>query len=215
MDRLRTKLTNVLLATSVVEEGVDVAACSFVVAFDHMKSTKAYVQMKGRARQKNAKFIVFQNVTPDANIQHIDLRAAQSTSVRVKNFLRSRKRCTSPYFERALNTFLHQEKTSDIEMVSLQLGEYRTKYAFVNISSAKDLFFRYVLSIPNGDYFSGTQDSLPYLPFFERETLILPSHLPSSIRYINLPHTYHNRGIKEKQNMLSFMACVRLHRLGL
>lgn len=50
LDGLRTKRTNVLIATSVVEEGVDVDACSFVIVFDHLKSTKAYVQMKGRAR---------------------------------------------------------------------------------------------------------------------------------------------------------------------
>jgi superfamily II DNA or RNA helicase len=47
LDGLRTKRTNVLIATSVVEEGVDVDACSFVIVFDHIKSTKAYVQMKG------------------------------------------------------------------------------------------------------------------------------------------------------------------------
>ena len=49
LDGLRTKRTNVLIATSVVEEGVDVDACSFVIVFDHLRSTKAYIQMKGRA----------------------------------------------------------------------------------------------------------------------------------------------------------------------
>lgn len=50
LDALKTKRTNVLFATSVVEEGVDISSCSFVIAFDSIKTTKAYVQMKGRAR---------------------------------------------------------------------------------------------------------------------------------------------------------------------
>lgn len=51
LDGLRNKKTNVLIATSVVEEGVDVEACAFVISFDNIKSTKAYVQMKGRGKK--------------------------------------------------------------------------------------------------------------------------------------------------------------------
>lgn len=51
---LRSRKTNVLMATSVVEEGVDVEACSFVVSFDQIKTVKSYIQMKGRARQQVA-----------------------------------------------------------------------------------------------------------------------------------------------------------------
>ncbi len=45
LDRLRNKEKNVLFATSVVEEGVDVESCSFVIAFDSIKTTKSYVQV--------------------------------------------------------------------------------------------------------------------------------------------------------------------------
>ena len=37
INKLRTRETNVLIATSVVEEGVDVEACSFIISFDRMK----------------------------------------------------------------------------------------------------------------------------------------------------------------------------------
>jgi hypothetical protein len=45
MRKLRKKEINVLFATSVVEEGVDVQACSFVVVFDSLKSAKSYIQV--------------------------------------------------------------------------------------------------------------------------------------------------------------------------
>ena len=49
---------NVLVATSVVEEGLDVRKCNLVVRFDGMNNYREYAQSKGRARAKNSKFIV-------------------------------------------------------------------------------------------------------------------------------------------------------------
>ena len=45
MRQLRKKEINVLFATSIVEEGVDVQACSFVIVFDSLKSAKSYIQV--------------------------------------------------------------------------------------------------------------------------------------------------------------------------
>ena len=49
---------NVLVSTSVVEEGLDVRQCNLVVRFDGLEQYREYAQSKGRARSKNSKFIV-------------------------------------------------------------------------------------------------------------------------------------------------------------
>lgn len=49
---------NILLATSVVEEGLDVRKCNVVVRFDGLNNYRAYVQSKGRARAKDSKYII-------------------------------------------------------------------------------------------------------------------------------------------------------------
>lgn len=49
----------ILVATNVVEEGLDVPACRLVVAFDSVMSPTAYVQGRGRARKRGARYIVF------------------------------------------------------------------------------------------------------------------------------------------------------------
>lgn len=49
---------NILVATSVLEEGVDVRACNLVVRFDGIKTYCDYVQSKGRARSPNALYIL-------------------------------------------------------------------------------------------------------------------------------------------------------------
>ena len=47
---------NVLIATSVVEEGLDIPKCNVVCRFDFPKNYRSYVQSKGRARAKGSKY---------------------------------------------------------------------------------------------------------------------------------------------------------------
>lgn len=47
----------VLVSTSVVEEGLDVPACSLVVMFDPPLSPKSYIQCRGRARHAEGRYI--------------------------------------------------------------------------------------------------------------------------------------------------------------
>lgn len=49
---------NVLVSTSVVEEGLDVRKCNLVVRFDGLMNYREYAQSKGRARARHSKFIV-------------------------------------------------------------------------------------------------------------------------------------------------------------
>lgn len=51
--------SNILLATSVVEEGLDIPACNVVIRYDFPQTYRAYVQSRGRARQRPAKFTFF------------------------------------------------------------------------------------------------------------------------------------------------------------
>ena len=50
---------NLLIATCVVEEGLDIPKCNVVCRFDFPKSFRSYVQSKGRARAKDSKYYIF------------------------------------------------------------------------------------------------------------------------------------------------------------
>ncbi len=69
----------VLVATDVLSEGIDIPECSLVVAFDDVPNATAFVQMRGRARQQDGgSFVLF---APDREslekIFHLEQGAAR------------------------------------------------------------------------------------------------------------------------------------------
>jgi len=50
---------NLMVCSSVLEEGIDVQACNYVLILDPLKTFNMYVQTKGRARSKDASFVLF------------------------------------------------------------------------------------------------------------------------------------------------------------
>ncbi|VAH67440.1 unnamed protein product [Triticum turgidum subsp. durum] len=58
LDSFRSGKVNLLFTTDVAEEGIDVTDCSCVIRFDLPKTTRSYMQSRGRARQKDSQYIL-------------------------------------------------------------------------------------------------------------------------------------------------------------
>ena len=58
LKKFRLREINVLVGTSVVEEGVDIPRCNLVVMFDFPQNFRAFVQSRGRGRAKGAKYVM-------------------------------------------------------------------------------------------------------------------------------------------------------------
>ncbi len=173
--------------------------------------------MKGRARQENARFFVFQDTSPSAAMNpNLHLEAAQTADLRVKKFIESRSEYLPNICYPVIRLKPYDGDSIFAEQEAAERGEYRTKIGLVDLSSAKPLLNRYTLSIPLETSSRSTRDMLGiHLPQFEENNLILPAHIPSTARCVTLPEKFMSRSKRDKQCILSLMACVRLHKLNL
>ena len=58
LEHMRDGRKNLVLATSVLEEGIDISACNFVICFEKPPNLKAFIQRRGRARKSQSKYVM-------------------------------------------------------------------------------------------------------------------------------------------------------------
>ncbi|CAJ2514152.1 Uu.00g022710.m01.CDS01 [Anthostomella pinea] len=110
MHQFRHGDLNIIFATSIGEEGIDIPDCNMIIRFDLCKTMIQYIQSRGRARQKNSKF--FQMIE-FANHSHV-----QSVFENRDNEYRLRRFCATLAEDRLvaasdydIDYFLSKEKT--------------------------------------------------------------------------------------------------------
>ncbi|KAF9129876.1 Dicer-like protein 1 [Mortierella sp. 14UC] len=76
ISHFRNKTYNLLVSTSVAEEGLDIQPCNVVIRFDPVTTTISYIQSRGRARQKNSRYIMmmeYDNRSEEAALEKIQI----------------------------------------------------------------------------------------------------------------------------------------------
>ncbi|KAF9438743.1 Dicer-like protein 1 [Entomortierella beljakovae] len=82
VDNFRSGEYNLLIATSVAEEGLDIQPCNFVLRFDPATTTISHIQSKGRARKKESRYIV---------LREYENRKEEATHEKIKHSEKSLK----------------------------------------------------------------------------------------------------------------------------
>ncbi|KAF2749200.1 dicer-like protein-like protein 2 [Sporormia fimetaria CBS 119925] len=64
LDHFRAGQINVVIATSVLEEGIDVSSCSMVLCMEAPENLKSFIQRRGRARKPKSKYYILVPSSP-------------------------------------------------------------------------------------------------------------------------------------------------------
>ncbi|KPV74940.1 uncharacterized protein RHOBADRAFT_44459 [Rhodotorula graminis WP1] len=135
--------TNLLLATSVVEEGLDVQPCNFCVRFDLYDTHISYVQSRGRARASGSHYLVFLergNVEHKRKLLRIALFDKEVAGLLSREIYEAEDQDGDDLFGRADETSVYIEEP--------------TTGALLTPHFALSLLVRYCGSLPKSDEFS-------------------------------------------------------------
>ena len=67
LDDFKAGKKNLILATSVLEEGIDISSCNLVICFERPKNLKSFIQRRGRARKEKSKYVI---LVPESSDLH-------------------------------------------------------------------------------------------------------------------------------------------------
>ncbi|KAJ1567403.1 hypothetical protein HK405_006089, partial [Cladochytrium tenue] len=69
---------NLMIATQVAEEGLDIQPCKLVVRFDMFKTQSQYIQSRGRARHKSSKYVILMEQEDEGSLRRTqDIQAGE------------------------------------------------------------------------------------------------------------------------------------------
>ncbi|XP_027927327.1 endoribonuclease Dicer homolog 2-like [Vigna unguiculata] len=186
VEEFRMGLVNIIVATSILEEGLDVQSCNLVIRFDPSPTVCSFIQSRGRARMKNSDYILMVERGDSATRTRLEKYLASADIMRKESLRQSSLPC-DPF------------KGDDFDKEAYHVA---STGAIANLSSGISLIYLYCSRLPADGYFKPT-------PRWDKETgtLYLPKSCPlQPIRVVG--------DKKHLKNMACLEACKQLHKIG-
>ncbi|KAJ6902410.1 hypothetical protein NC651_020022, partial [Populus alba x Populus x berolinensis] len=189
VEEFRKGMVNIIIATSILEEGLDVQSCNLVVRFDPSATVSSFIQSRGRARMQNSDYLLMVK------------RGDFSTHARLENYLAS-------------GDIMRRESLRHASIpCSPLLGELDDEFyrvegtrAVVTLSSSVSLIYFYCSRLPSDRYFKPAPRCI-----IDKETMTCTLHLPKSSPVQTICVQGNIKTLKQKACL---EACKKLHVSG-
>ncbi|XP_068738102.1 endoribonuclease Dicer-like [Montipora capricornis] len=189
---------NLLIATSVVEEGLDIPKCNVVCRFDFPDNVCSYLQSKGRARAKDSIYYIFVDER-EKEEKDSELETMQAIERSLLERCHNRKEPT-------------EEECDQAAEADQLLPPYQTKNgARVTMSSSLDLLSWYCSKLP-GDRFTHLNPVYNYKS--HSDGYICELEMPTNCQLRKTIVSPPMRGKNLAKMTAAFFACQELHRIG-
>ncbi|KAK7331288.1 hypothetical protein VNO77_25509 [Canavalia gladiata] len=186
VEEFRMGLVNIIIATSILEEGLDVQSCNLVIRFDPAPTVCSFIQSRGRARMQNSDYILMVESADSVTHSRLEKYLASGDFMRKESLRHSSIPCDP------LESDLFYEEAYRVASTE----------AIANLSSSITLINLYCSRLPADGYFKPTAR-------WDKETgtLYLPKSCP-------LPPIHVQGDKKLLKKIACLEACKQLHKIG-
>ncbi|KAH9278438.1 Endoribonuclease dcr-1 [Echinococcus granulosus] len=140
LDGFRTNAFNILVATNVVEEGLDVRSCNVVIKADELTNFRSFIQSQGRARAKTSYFVL---LTDDVSKCRTNVESFFRMSKVIDDFLECRCIDSMPDEEEEAEEEVGSAITDIARQSNLAYMPYGTDGPRITITGASSVLMRY------------------------------------------------------------------------
>ncbi|KAG8181475.1 hypothetical protein JTE90_016563 [Oedothorax gibbosus] len=201
----RDKKSNVLVATQVLEEGMDIRQCNLVIRFDGPGDFRSYIQSKGRARAQDSLYVMM-------------VEEGEKLTTFIEDLV-DFKIIEKELMDKCLGRSKPQEEDIAMHMLDAEIPPYMPKGPDgprITMNDAIKLINRYCTSLPTDRSFR----LIPEAEIIEvdsdcnREQFVCKLKLPknSSLKQTIIGDVMNNKRCAKKSAALK--ACIKLHESG-
>ncbi|KAI9675092.1 MAG: Dicer-like protein 2 [Caeruleum heppii] len=200
LDELRSGEKNIIVATAVLEEGIDVSACHIVICFDPPKNLISFVQRRGRARKMQSEYVIMMEQN-DAASKQKDWAAMEEDMRRA-------------YMDDMREVIAIQEK-EDIEEDTQLTFKVEATRALLTLDQAIPHLHHFCAVIPREPYvdprpeFTTEEDAAGLLT----ASVLLPISVDPAVRQAKGQGKWKTERMAKKE--AAFQAYLALHKAGL